>query len=223
MSKPLLLATMLLCLVSAQASAHGHRQYHRQIYHRTSEYQLYQRGTYSYQNPFYQPQMYQPQMYLPHVYQGRRVRARVAISGQLVPSSVQQPRIAPQLSASFITASPGFAPGYRRSTVQRLADQGPANQTQLSYHRYGRAWCGAYLSAYLGRNDRRLALAREWAREGSNAGGPGVGVVVVWPHHVGIITGQAPNGEWLVHSGNDGGAVRTRARSLRGAIAFRRV
>ena len=53
--------------------------------------------------------------------------------------------------------------------------------------------------------------------------GPGIGVVVVWPHHVGIITGQAPNGEWLVHSGNDGGAVRTRARSLRGAIAFRRV
>jgi hypothetical protein len=40
-------------------------------------------------------------------------------------------------------------------------------------------------------------------------------VVVLWPHHVGIITAQAPNGQWLVHSGNDRGAVRTRPRSLR--------
>ena len=27
-----------------------------------------------------------------------------------------------------------------------------------------------------------------------NAGGPEIGVVVVWPHHVGIITGQTPMG-----------------------------
>jgi hypothetical protein len=44
-----------------------------------------------------------------------------------------------------------------------------------------------------------------------------------YAHHVGIITGQAPDGQWIVHSGNDGGGVRTRPRSLRGAIAFRRV
>ena len=80
-----------------------------------------------------------------------------------------------------------------------------------------------YLSKYLGKSDRRLALAREWAREGHNAGGPGVGVVVVWRHHVGIITGQTADGRWVVHSGNDGGAVRTRPRSIAGAIAFRRV
>jgi hypothetical protein len=86
-----------------------------------------------------------------------------------------------------------------------------------------RAWCGTYLSKYLGQSDRRLALAREWARTGMNAGGPGIGVVVVWPHHVGIITGQASNGEWIVHSGNDGGAIRTRPRSVARAIAFRRV
>ncbi len=29
-----------------------------------------------------------------------------------------------------------------------------------------------------------------------------IGVVVVWSHHVGIITGQAPDGQWIVHSGN---------------------
>jgi hypothetical protein len=85
------------------------------------------------------------------------------------------------------------------------------------------AWCGIYLSRHLGKSDRRLALAREWAKEGWNAGGPGIGVVVVWRHHVGIITGQTPDGQWIVHSGNDGGAVRTRARSVAGAIAFRRV
>jgi hypothetical protein len=45
----------------------------------------------------------------------------------------------------------------------------------------------------------------------------------VWPHHVGIITGQSPDGQWIVHSGNDGGAVRTRPRSLAGVIAFRYV
>jgi hypothetical protein len=30
------------------------------------------------------------------------------------------------------------------------------------------------------------------------------------------------NGHWIVRSGNDGHAVRTRPRSLAGAIAFRR-
>lgn len=79
------------------------------------------------------------------------------------------------------------------------------------------------MARYFGKSNRSLALAREWAHVGANAGGPGVGVVVVWRHHVGVITGQAPNGQWLVHSGNDGGAIRTRPRSIAGAIAFRRV
>lgn len=94
----------------------------------------------------------------------------------------------------------------------------------LAHHRgYARAWCGIYMAHYFGKSDRSLALAREWARVGVSAGGPGVGVVVVWPHHVGVITGRAANGQWIVHSGNDSGAVRTRPRSLAGAIAFRHV
>jgi hypothetical protein len=37
-----------------------------------------------------------------------------------------------------------------------------------------------------------------------------------------MITGQAPNGQWIVKSGNDGGGVaRERVRSISGAIAFR--
>lgn len=85
-----------------------------------------------------------------------------------------------------------------------------------------RAWCGWYLGRLLGRHDRRLWLARNWAGEGTNAGGPGIGVVVVWRHHVGIITGRRGT-QWVVKSGNDSHRVRERPRSLAGAIAFRRM
>jgi hypothetical protein len=91
-----------------------------------------------------------------------------------------------------------------------------------SRHHHGLPWCGIYLGKHLGMPDRRLWIARNWARVGS-AASPGPGVVVVWRHHVGIIQGRAGNGQWIVHSGNDSGAVRTRPRSIAGAIAFRRV
>lgn len=91
-------------------------------------------------------------------------------------------------------------------------------------HRHGRAWCGAYMRHVFGIADPSLNLARNWAKQGSNAGGPQVGAVVVWPHHVGVIRGGPDgSGQWLVESGNDGNAVRTRYRSIRGAIAFRYV
>jgi len=86
---------------------------------------------------------------------------------------------------------------------------------------YGIAWCGCWLRHHLGINDVRLNLARAWATVGS-AAAPAVGVVVVWAHHVGIITGH-DGSNWIITSGNDGNAVRTHARSLAGAIAFRRV
>ena len=63
-------------------------------------------------------------------------------------------------------------------------------------------------------------LARSWAHYGADAGGPAVGAIVVWRHHVGKIVAHE-NGQWIVQSGNDGHAVRTRPRSLAGAIAFR--
>lgn len=84
-------------------------------------------------------------------------------------------------------------------------------------------WCGIYMGKYFGLHDRALWVARNWASVGTAAAGPSDGVVVVWAHHVGVIVGKAANGEWLVHSGNDGNAIRTRPRSLRGAIAFRHV
>jgi hypothetical protein len=82
------------------------------------------------------------------------------------------------------------------------------------------AWCGWWLRRQLGVSDRGFNLARRWAGYGTNAHGPAVGAIVVWPHHVGLITGRTGTG-FLVKSGNDGHRVRERERSLRGAIAFR--
>jgi hypothetical protein len=84
-----------------------------------------------------------------------------------------------------------------------------------------RAWCGWFARQLVGQ-DPGIAfnLARNWARWGRPAS-PGVGVMVVWVHHVGMITGRTPDGRWIVKSGNDGGGVRERPRSLAGAIAFR--
>lgn len=82
------------------------------------------------------------------------------------------------------------------------------------------AWCGWWLRHELNVADRAGNLARWWARFGANAHGPAIGTIVVWPHHVGIITARSESG-WVVKSGNDGHAVRERERSLAGAIAFR--
>ena len=92
-----------------------------------------------------------------------------------------------------------------------------------NHHSAGRpyAWCGWFMRSQVGSDPGpNYNLARSWAHYGSNAGGPTVGAIVVWPHHVGKIVGQE-NGQWIVQSGNDGHAVRTRPRSLAGAIAFR--
>lgn len=82
------------------------------------------------------------------------------------------------------------------------------------------AWCGWYMRQLEGVRDPAYNLAANWAHWGYNAGGPGIGVIVVWSHHVGKIVGEQ-NGQWVIESGNDGHAVRTRPRSVAGAIAFR--
>src|SRR6185437_8561818 len=104
-----------------------------------------------------------------------------------------------------------------------FATTAEARTHHRSYAHSGRpaAWCGWYMRTQVGADPGpQYNLARSWARYGSNAGGPSVGAIVVWPHHVGKIVGQE-NGQWIVQSGNDGRGVRTRARSLAGAIAFR--
>lgn len=77
-------------------------------------------------------------------------------------------------------------------------------------------WCGWWMRSQKG-GGPELNLARNWANWGSPSG-PKVGAVVVWSHHVGMITGRTANGQWIVKSGNDGGRVRERPRSVAGAV-----
>jgi hypothetical protein len=78
------------------------------------------------------------------------------------------------------------------------------------------AWCGWYMRTRHG-GGPEYNLAANWAHRGS-ASGPHVGAIVVWPHHVGEITGQTSDGQWIVLSGNDSHTVRERARSVAGAV-----
>lgn len=77
-------------------------------------------------------------------------------------------------------------------------------------------WCGWYMRTRRG-GGPEYNLAWNWRKYGQ-ASGPQVGAVVVWRHHVGEITGRAADGRWIVRSGNDGGRVRERPRSVAGAI-----
>jgi len=77
-------------------------------------------------------------------------------------------------------------------------------------------WCGWWMRTQMG-GGPEYNLAHNWTHWG-HASGPCVGAVVVWPHHVGMITGRTAGGEWIVKSGNDGGRVRERPRSVAGAV-----
>jgi hypothetical protein len=122
-------------------------------------------------------------------------------------------------------ASHGSVPE-ARSTPNRLfafaAANLPSNTTLYRGRDRARpaAWCGWQMRHLVVADPGpSFNLARNWAHWG-RPGPAGVGAVVVWPHHVGKIVGQQ-NGEWIVESGNDGHAVRTRPRSIAGAIAIR--
>src|SRR5580692_1127528 len=124
-----------------------------------------------------------------------------------------------------------FAENARSDLRRNYASQNYADQVypqrsayggQIGAHIGGRpaAWCGWEMRQLVsGDPGPAFNLARNWARWGQ-AGPAGVGAVVVWPHHVGKIVGQE-GGEWIVESGNDGNRVRTRPRSIAGAIAIR--
>ncbi|MGA9605195.1 MAG: hypothetical protein WBQ82_13870 [Methyloceanibacter sp.] len=77
-------------------------------------------------------------------------------------------------------------------------------------------WCGWWMRTQKG-GGPEYNLAHNWTRWGRPSG-PQVGAVVVWPHHVGMITGRTAGGEWIIKSGNDGGQVRERPRSVAGAV-----
>lgn len=86
------------------------------------------------------------------------------------------------------------------------------------------AWCGWYMRQLFG-GGPEYNLAANWAKRGEPTV-PGVGAVVVWPHHVGKITGyDDKRKEWIVLSGNSGHSrtVTEHPRSIHGAIAFRKI
>lgn len=106
------------------------------------------------------------------------------------------------------------------SLSHHYAQRGARLSTSISgdSHRPS-AWCGWFMRGLMHVTDTAYNLARNWAHYG-HATSPHVGAIVVWSHHVGKIVGGSP-GHWAVLSGNDGHAVRTRVRSIAGAIAFR--
>lgn len=110
---------------------------------------------------------------------------------------------------------------YRKGVHRHYAQRSYGSRTFASAGGSGvgprpRAWCGWWMRTQLG-GGPEYNLAANWRNYGRPSP-PQVGAVVVWPHHVGIITGQASNGKWIVKSGNDGGRVRERAQSIAGAV-----
>lgn len=85
---------------------------------------------------------------------------------------------------------------------------------------YGIPWCGCYMRHVYGVSDKAYNLARSWANFGHSAGGPHVGVIVVWSYHVGRIVGGSP-GHWKIESGNFNNRVAVAEIPLRGVIAYR--
>jgi hypothetical protein len=122
-------------------------------------------------------------------------------------------------SAHDYDAAPRRA--HRKHRQARKSVARPAvKQADLGSHRAvgprPGAWCGWWMRTQKG-GGPEYNLAWNWSRRGQPTE-PKVGAVVVWRHHVGEITGRAKNGQWIVRSGNDGGRVRERPRSVAGAV-----
>jgi uncharacterized protein (TIGR02594 family) len=91
-------------------------------------------------------------------------------------------------------------------------------------------WCGCWLATYLHIHDqkqwRELWVARNWITYGKPTDGPAPGVIAIYGRgtggHVGIVTALSRRPGFVVlKSGNDGGVVRERERSIEGVIAWR--
>jgi hypothetical protein len=212
MLKQLLLATVLLGACSSDARAHGHRHSHARV------------GRHAYHGlQVNRHRLDQSLLSQRHKNQPQYAHPRAEISARRDATTP----FAPKLSGSVITASPGFIDGYWRNSYphrdrQRLADQTSADQHRLLRHRFARAWCGAYLSAHLGKTDRRLSLAREGAREAPT---PAVRASA-WSSCGRITSASSPlrrrtgNGSSTAETI---GAPSARGRARCGVIAFRRV
>ena len=136
---------------------------------------------------------------------------------QPAPGASQQRGVRQQRATRERSASRGRAQRVRAARANE--GSGYANPSRGPYSAGPRParWCGWWMRTQRG-GGPELNVAWNWRKWGRPASGPQVGAVVVWRGHVGEIVGRASNGQWLVRSGNDGGKVRTRARSVAGAV-----
>ena len=87
-----------------------------------------------------------------------------------------------------------------------------------------RAWCAVFANMILARTGYRgtgSAAARSFAQYGRAASGPALGVIAVWPHHVGFVVAAAGPGRIRVVSGNHNHRVEESTYATRGVMAFR--
>ncbi len=123
-------------------------------------------------------------------------------------------------TTSFAHARP-YHRHHHHPTHKRLDANGNASDPRPA------RWCAWWLRRHLSIpksafRPGEFNLAAAFRYIGHRVSGPAIDVIVVWPHHVGIITGHTDEG-WVVTSGNDGHKVNTRVRSLRGVIAYRKL
>jgi hypothetical protein len=121
--------------------------------------------------------------------------------------------------AHFNAGSRAYASAYASSATGR----GSVYASKAGYYSNDvrpAAWCGWEMRRLVSSDPGPdYNLARNWAHWG-RSGPAGVGAIVVWPHHVGKIVGKE-GGMWVIESGNDDHATRTRTRPISGAIAIR--
>jgi hypothetical protein len=142
-------------------------------------------------------------------------------------AEARKPQAAAPAETSFwsLWSTPAPAASERRVTKPRASHRAaPQRQARGSFQETPRSsglgprpakWCGWYMRTQLG-GGPEYNIAANWRRYGS-PGSPQVGAVVVWSHHVGIITGQTASGQWIVKSGNYSGRVHEGPRSIAGA------
>lgn len=142
-----------------------------------------------------------------------------ALAGMAVISSAQARPYDPTQSQGWQQSQVGEPA--RRGTRQQARQQRYVQSVERAPRHSGvgprpSRWCGWWMRTQKG-GGPEFNVAWNWRKYGSPTSAQ-VGAVVVWRGHVGMIVGRAENGKWIVKSGNDGGAVRTRARSVAGAV-----
>jgi hypothetical protein len=130
----------------------------------------------------------------------------------------QHRRVADNIT-HFNAGSHAYTSAYASNATSRAS----VYASKAEYYGYGgrpAAWCGWEMRQLVSSDPGPdYNLARNWAHWG-RSGPAGVGAIVVWPHHVGKIVGKE-GGMWVIESGNDDHATRTRTRPINGAIAIR--